>query len=131
MASQDVGEDPNLGNLIRLPRELRDMIWENVCPQDDELNPSSKNSLASLRTCRQIYTELSPKVYEKEVLLVRISPTYQIGSWLCFQNSRGAKWHVKDLEDARTRGFSNLPYKKLKGVKIEIEATECTRGSRD
>jgi hypothetical protein len=37
---------------------------------------------------------------------------------------------VKDLEDARIRGFSNLLYKKLKGVKIEIEATE-SQGSRD
>jgi hypothetical protein len=90
MASQDV-KDLNLGDLNRLPREIRNVIWEEVCPQDDELSPNLKNSLASLRTCRQIYTEFSAKVYDKEALLVRISPTYQIGSWLSFQSSHRAK----------------------------------------
>jgi hypothetical protein len=38
---------------------------------------------------------------------------------------------VRDLEDARSRGFSNLPYKRLQQVKICVEATEDTAGRDD
>ncbi|PMD59271.1 uncharacterized protein K444DRAFT_630880 [Hyaloscypha bicolor E] len=125
-------QTPNLGILDRLPREVRDMVWEYICaPRGDQSNPHTKNNLASLGTCRQVYEELSAKVYDHETFIIRVSPRYQVNSWLCFENSRGAKWHVKGLEDARTRGFANLPYKRLKQVTISIEATQHIPGRED
>jgi hypothetical protein len=123
-------EAPGLGILGRFPREIRDIIWGYVCsPERDQ--SSKTNSFASLRTCRRIYKELSAEMYDNKTLTIRVSPRYQFNSWLCFENSRGARWHVRDLEDARSRGFSNLPYKRLQQVKICVEATEDTAGRDD
>ncbi len=123
-------ETSSLGILGRFPREIRDTIWGYVCsPKRDQ--SSKNNSFASLRTCRQIYNELSAEVYDNATLTIRVSPRYQFNSWFCFEHSRGARWHVRDLEDARSRGFPNLPYKRLQQVKICVEATEDTAGRDD
>jgi hypothetical protein len=123
-------EAPNLGTLGRLPREIRDIIWGYVCSPKRDQSPKT-NSFASLRTCRRIYEELSAEIYNNETLTIRVSPRYQFNSWLCFENSRGAEWHVRDLEDARSRGFPNLPYQRLQEVKICVEPTEDTAGRDD
>jgi hypothetical protein len=69
-------------------------------------------------------------VYDKEIFNFRISSKYKIGSWLCFENSRGARWHYKDLADA-VRAFSNFPYCKLKEIKISVEATDRSAERED
>jgi hypothetical protein len=118
-------ETKNLGVLGRFPREVRDIIWEYICSPNHDQSPKT-NSFASLRTCRQIYEELSAEVYDNETLTIRVSPRFHFNSWICFENSRGARWDVRDLEDARSRGFSNLPYKRLQQVRISVEAAEDT-----
>ena len=39
---------------------------------------------------------------------------------------RGAELHLRDLQDAASRGFSSLPYTKLKGIRVEVEAPDST-----
>lgn len=69
-----------MANLLALPRELRDDIWEKACLSEfppsavTNQNLSSKSSYAPppahrlLRTNRQIYHEATPYVYETTVV---------------------------------------------------------------
>jgi hypothetical protein len=71
MASQ------NLGDLTKLPVEVRDVIWQNIGPQNDS---GPKPKMDVLRTCRQLYNEVEPIIYDKEVLCFKASPRYQYRS---------------------------------------------------
>jgi len=114
-------ENTSIGLLAQLPREVRDLIWENFVPSHGQ-----QTNLGILRTCRQLYEEVSPLVYQNEVLRFHISPTYQYQSWLSIITRKGAELHLRDLQDATSQGFSSLPYTKLKGINVELEAPDAT-----
>jgi hypothetical protein len=114
-------ENTNIGLLAQLPREVRDLIWEHFVPSYGQ-----RTNLGILRTCRQLYEEVAALVYQNEVLRFHISPTYQYQSWLLIVTRRGAELHLCDLQDATSRGFSSLPYTKLKGIRVEVEAPDST-----
>jgi hypothetical protein len=114
-------ESTSIGLLAQLPREVRDLIWEHFVPSYGQ-----RTNLGILRTCRQSYEEVAPLVYQNEVLRFYISPTYQYQSWLSIVTRRGAELHLRDLQDATLRGFSSLPYTKLKGIRVEVEAPDST-----
>jgi hypothetical protein len=113
MASEAAG----IGFLTQLPREVRDLIWKQFIPSKRQ-----HTNLSILRTCHQLYEEISPLFYKNEVLRFQISPTFQYQSWLSIMTRRGAEFHLRDLTDAISRGFVNLPYKRLEEIKVEIEA---------
>ncbi len=111
----------SIGLLAQLPREVRDLIWENFIPSYGQ-----GTNLSILRTCRQLYAEVASRLYQDEVLRFYICPTYQYQSWLSIVTHRGAKLHLRDEQDAVSRGFSSLPYAKLKGLIVEVGAPDPT-----
>ena len=62
------------------------------------------------------------------VLQFYIEPEYDYQSWIRAESWLGAesnswkRWALQDPDDAVSRGFGKLPYRKLKGIRIEIEA---------
>lgn len=56
----------NLGLLSTFQREIRDQIWDAVA--------FSPKEIAILRTCKQIYTEVTSRIYDYEVLAITIIP---------------------------------------------------------
>jgi hypothetical protein len=114
-------ERTSIGLLAQLPREVRDLTWEHFVPTRGQTT-----DLSILRTCRQLYEELSPLVYQNEVLRFHVSPTYRYQSWLSIFTNRGAELHLRDLQDATSRSFSSLPYAKLKGIGVELEVPDST-----
>jgi hypothetical protein len=109
MASET--NDPRLGNLSRLPPEIRSLIWEQLWLAEGQASGSStpKTGLGILRTSHRLYEEASPHLYQHEELRIQISPQYKYRSWLTIIDRRGVEWHLQDLDDATGQGFFNLP----------------------
>lgn len=123
-----------LGDLYKLPGEIRNMIYEERQPflrpwtgkyamlRTDSSTRNEKNgALRILRTCRQLNREVTPYLYEKEVLNFRVDsrPKY----WLSVRKV-GAIW-ADWWPGPKTRNsvydiFFNLPYEKLFGIKVEL-----------
>lgn len=53
----------DIGTLAQFPFEIRELIWKDFSPRQGQ-----ETDLSILRTCRQLYEEVSPHIYEKEVL---------------------------------------------------------------
>jgi hypothetical protein len=125
-------EDSGLGILRRFPGEIRKMIWKDFMPQlprsprptTDSSRP--KTDLCILRTSRIIYEEVSAEIYRVEILEISVFPEYKYSSWLTITNTQGAQWYLKDHPDAIPRGFHDLPWQNLEGVRIEISAPDPT-----
>jgi hypothetical protein len=73
----------NLGGLAKLPAELRQIIWQNIGTQNES---GLKPSMGVLRTCRQLYGEVFPIMYNKEILCFKVAPRYQYRSWISVSN---------------------------------------------
>jgi hypothetical protein len=126
-------EDLSLGEFGRFPREVRDMIWGNFSPQwgsdpDEDrllgrdLERDPLNNQAILRASHKLYDEVLPYLYKKETLCFRI-----YGHWeqpIIVSNSRGARWLLGSIMGDIWQFFCSLPYKRLKGIKIEISAPD-------
>jgi hypothetical protein len=114
----------NLGKFGELPREIRDEIWKHFRPQQAS-NDNSVSQLSNLyisRACRQLSEEVSPHLYNKEVLTFVVSPLYERQSWINVTSDLGATWSLESLFHATALGFATLPYERLKGIKINIQA---------
>lgn len=123
----------HLGNLSRLPAEVRLQIWDNFSlfpiqsgPADPG-SPISRQSrqprLACLQTSHRIHDEVSHHLYKDVVLRFHVWPEYNHRLWLLVESNAGNTWwSLRDLEDAVSRGFGKLPYEKLKGIQVEIDA---------
>jgi hypothetical protein len=111
----------NLGELAKLPAELRQIIWQNVGPQNGS---GPKPSMGVLRTCRQLYDEVFPIMYNNEVLCFKVAPRYQYRSWISVSNRCGAAWTLESSDDALSHGYNKLPYSRLRAVRIEVEAPD-------
>ena len=118
----------SLGNLSRFPPEIRLQIWEEFSlhsiQHETDLVPaeSKQPSLAFLQTSHWIHDEASTNLYKDVILRFQVSPEYKYQSWLTIESNAGRKWHLRDLDDALSRGFGKLPYEKLKGIHLEIQA---------
>jgi hypothetical protein len=114
----------NMGTLSRFPREVRDLIWENFCFQQEKESTTTlpNTDLSILRTCKQIHDEVEPFVYGKEVLTFTLEPTYDAYSWFTMESRLGAYWNVANKEAAVMSGFRDIPYHKLSSVKIDVLA---------
>ncbi|KAL8760928.1 MAG: hypothetical protein Q9184_002896 [Pyrenodesmia sp. 2 TL-2023] len=109
------GQHSSLGKFTFLPLELRDQIW-NTAPLE------SRFSL--LRVSRQIYAELSPRLYKDVALQFTIHPKYQYQSWIRVESSSAAQWLLHNVDDATKRGFDRIPFYQLKKIRIIIEAPD-------
>ena len=115
------------------------MIWADFAPspryqegddsEDSDDEDNGPGSLGILRTCHRLHEEILPHIYEKEVLRIEVDDAY--GGLLCIIHSRqGRIWTLSPFEDDSLLGiedglykaFRNLPYKRLRGIKIEIAA---------
>lgn len=121
--------DPSLGNLSRLPPEIRLQIWDLFslypieCGVKDPAFPKLRQPrLAVLQTSHRIHDEVSKHLYKDVVLRFHVLPEYQYRSWLTVEGNTGTKWYLQNLDDAVSRGFAKLPYEKLKGIQVEIDA---------
>jgi hypothetical protein len=110
----------NLGKFAELPGEIRNETWRNLRPEGDSI----KTSMSILRTCRQLWDEVSPQIYNKEVLTFKLPPIYAPHSWITVPSSLGATWTLTSLSHAKTLGFGALPYEMLQGIEIHILATD-------
>jgi len=109
---------PTLGDFAIFPREVRDLIWQYV-PFSPSIRHKSKSKHASneifrclsiLQASRQLYDEISPYLYDKEVLTFRLA------------TNRRAFSVVDRLDQAISQGFHTVRYNKFREIKIEIEA---------
>jgi hypothetical protein len=128
MATQPKGP---LGIFGKLPRELRDMVWEHFTPQwgssPDKIELSFTdrgqkipNNQAILRTSHELSDEVLPYLYKKEMLCFHVH-----GNWeqsIVISNSHGARWEYGSNGGDILQPFRELPYKRLKAIKIEIVA---------
>jgi hypothetical protein len=95
-----------LGELARFPAEVRKIIWQNIGPQN---NSGPKSSMSILRTYRQLYNEVEPILYDKEVLCFKVSPQYQYRSWISASNRCGATWTLESFDGAIAHCYDKLP----------------------
>lgn len=109
----------NIGKLANLPAEVRAEVWENLRSQDDNM----KTPMSILRTCRQLYHEISHHIYPKEILTFKLSPIYDRKSWISVTSSFGTTM-LESSSHAKSLGFKDLPYHHLKGIEIQIEAPD-------
>lgn len=112
--------EPSLGKFATIPRELRDIIWNNCLPKRPSLPKDISyleevqvNNLAILRVNRQICEEVASQIYSQEVLTFHITPTFSHGSWLSVSNKNGDKWHLMDITLQII--YSQLPYQRTQG----------------
>jgi hypothetical protein len=109
------------------------MVWEHFTPQwgpnPDEIEllltdrgQKTPNNQAILRTSHELNGEVLPCLYKKEVLCFRVH-----GHWeqpIVISNSHGARWEYGSNGADILQPFRELPYKRLKGIKIEIVAAD-------
>jgi len=111
-----------LGELRKLPPEIRVQIWKEFRPRRDADPPSH---LAILRVCHELTEEIIPEIYDKEILRIGVGPPGSVSShWLAVENEYGAFWTIPTANHSLYRKFSRLPFKKLKRVRISIHAPE-------
>lgn len=115
----------NMGQFIKLPPEIRAEIWEHfsIRPKNKlgEGNEKREKHLAIFRTCHDLYEEVSEHLYRKRSLTFYLWPMRF--PWAFVSVFRGFdRWlSLKDLVDGC---FRFLPYKRLRGITIEIEAPD-------
>ncbi|RMJ25381.1 hypothetical protein PHISP_03735 [Aspergillus sp. HF37] len=116
---------PGLGIFSRLPRELRDLIWNEFQPRGSDTftgsHPVPKTDLRILQTSKQIYHEVSEKLYRKRTIVFNIYGSFMDRSWLIINDNRRTSWVFEGEADFLARGFGNLPYHKVNlAVKIIV-----------
>jgi len=109
-----------LGSLDTLPLELRLCIY-------DELARNQLEDCKYISALAQVSHELLSEVayhhgifWSNTVLRFKISPRHERNAWLTVESNTIPEIYLRDLDDAISRGFRNLPYHLLKGIKIEI-----------
>lgn len=140
-----------LGTMAYFPSEIRDLIWLQFIPSGHETN-HPKTDLSILRTSHALHDEVSRVIYGKSHLEIEISPEhkhsheYKDGQWKwmtvqfsqqhyhysqtgCdtatttpFDHPQKGRWGIRDKEDARSRGFYDLPFHLIDQVTVRLEA---------
>ncbi|KAL5331954.1 hypothetical protein ACEPPN_001495 [Leptodophora sp. 'Broadleaf-Isolate-01'] len=115
----------NLGLLVAFPAEIRAEVWRNLRPSTPSTSgntPKRKDTLGILRACRQLNQEIMPYLYDKEILNIRVEPIWS--KCLTVENEHGAIWSIANTRDLLYNAFFNLPYRKLKLLRVSINAPE-------
>ncbi|THC89870.1 hypothetical protein EYZ11_010671 [Aspergillus tanneri] len=93
----------SLGQLGRIPPELRLIIWEWLL---------SRGSARFLETSQDLYQEISDRLYD--TFDIHISPLWE-APWVDIRCKRlRLRWHAKESDDPMLKKFSSIPYKKTR-----------------
>lgn len=124
-----------LGNFIKLPYELRLMIWEELRPHGQDKTTADtasskqsrripKSGLSILRANRGLHDEIHRPLYKNMVMAFEISPVYEKDVWITANCRQGqAVWKLQNEDDAVGRGFLDLPYDRV-DVVVDIVAPD-------
>ncbi|PVH77758.1 hypothetical protein DL98DRAFT_591006 [Cadophora sp. DSE1049] len=122
----------NLGLLKAFPGEIRAEIWRNLRPSaasSASRNASQgRDALGVLRAGRQLSEEIIPYLYDEEILDIYVESVWS--EWITIENALGARWSITSILDELYDRFSNLPYQKLKQLRISINAIETGKENR-
>ncbi|OAL72157.1 hypothetical protein A7D00_3155 [Trichophyton violaceum] len=134
---------PGLGIFSRLPYEIRELIWLDFFPvdQEDELTPSQSEymDLRILLASSKLYQEISDVIFSKTRMVIDLSPSPDSG-----KEFRGAlrlrrpvrdgifydgpAWTLKCRAKCRERRFDHFPFCKLAAIDIHISNPEDENG---
>ncbi|OJJ30772.1 hypothetical protein ASPWEDRAFT_85592, partial [Aspergillus wentii DTO 134E9] len=129
----------SLGCLAQFPYEIREQIWLQFIPdgQDTVLLRTPKTDLRILRASKSIHDEISLLLYRRSCLEFDVSAIYyqRKERWTTVYLRRGrqeraqleepqATWILRNKEDARTRGFDNLPFHRIDRVVANLFAPD-------
>lgn len=117
----------HFGSLSILPPEVRLVVWSYFlpCASGGPRSELGISSLGILRANHAVYNEVSAHIYDALALEIHVQPEYDGDHWLLISTSSGASWALKNLDDALKQGFGNLPYHKLKELRVLIEAPKA------
>ncbi|EKD18405.1 uncharacterized protein L3040_007569 [Drepanopeziza brunnea f. sp. 'multigermtubi'] len=122
----------NLGTLKTLPPEVRDLIWRELRPSRAPIQRESKGETAKplgiLSACRQLNDEIIPCLYGRETLEIRVGNDHH--ALFTIQSTAGAKWYFLDQQGWEYQTFRHLPWKKLRAVRIVIDAPEANNSTQ-
>ena len=139
-----------LGTMAYFPPEIRDLIWLQFVPSGHETN-HPKTDLSILRTNHALHDEVSRVLYNNSHLEIDISPEREHDhqykdeewKWMTMQFSQhhyhhsqaggdnttttlnppqNGRWVIRDKEDAKNRGFYDLPFHRIDLVTVRLEA---------
>ncbi|KAK2810326.1 hypothetical protein FQN50_003057 [Emmonsiellopsis sp. PD_5] len=133
-----------LGNLGKLPLELRRMVWENLAPVRKETagDPAEKTDLSILRASKILYREVFDTIYSHPVLEFDVSPFDPPNEKLVsaffkrgynqelIQDNERPEWVLRSLEEALQHGFGSLPWSKFEAVVVNFPAPDPDDGGQ-
>ncbi|KAK2882476.1 hypothetical protein FQN49_000306 [Arthroderma sp. PD_2] len=140
-----MAQNYGLGNFTKLPYELREQIWLEFFPveQDNEaasertsIQTSAKTDLRILRASKCLYHEISPVIYSKTCLYFDLSPlpSESFPFWSALRLRRrinkdtvydgGAVWRLESSYDERSTHFDNFPFDKVTAIELSLTAPE-------
>lgn len=109
----------HLGNFVKLPLEIRFLIWEYLF-YDIHTAP---HVLSILRCNRHLYQEISDHLYNRTRHELRISCSNDSVNWLyvrLLSNRMSAKWWgLKNIKAVRRHLYS-FPHKRIEGKEIFV-----------
>lgn len=128
----------NMGMLSNLPYEIRERIWLNLAPTGQGTSTkrsTSRTSLSILRASHDLHSEIVSTIYKRSRLELEISPLHAVDKkWMVVEYSRShyltgqmsskARWVLKSLEEARKKGFCDLPFERINEVVVRICAPD-------
>ena len=133
------------GKFEELPYEIREMIWLDLAPidQDTRLRRKQKTGLSMLRTSRALYKEITRIIWQKASLEFDLTPNHrrdQPWATVYFTNKdqsrmvrddniddHRTRWLLNSFEDACDRGFDKIPFQKIRDVTVNLFATKPYR----
>jgi len=102
-------EDLNMSSFLRLPRELRDRVYDECFVAARPINlqklaPLSKNSASQclclapnfLASCRQVYEEGMIKLYGENLYFVDLTSSWRFSRSLCWLQCLGLHFEQQD-----------------------------------
>lgn len=122
--TEEAFDNANIGLLSEFPREMRDLIWDELVPH--RTHKAGYGDLSIMRTCKQIHYEVSRRLYHNEKLLFHIQGAprpWSGATWRVYvRSSRGRHWYREEFESPTASVFRRLPYHKLRQVQVKINA---------
>ncbi|KAL3424173.1 hypothetical protein PVAG01_03454 [Phlyctema vagabunda] len=114
--------DASLGLFSLLPVEIRIMIWKQLSPtlHVSRSLPRKPEYFSQFQgilfTSHRIQAEVAAQVpsgYNGKMMEISVSPKYDNRSWIKAKNHEGVQWDFKDVPDAISRSFRDLPWHEL------------------
>lgn len=129
-------QNPSLGLFSKLPYELREQIWLEFLPVDQErahrtTQTSEQTDLRVLRTSRDLYGEISAILYSRTCLHFDLSPSVSdpsLWSTIYFKSryqrrkNTHAVWRLRSEISSKDHHFDNFPLHKIEAIEVSLFA---------